>query len=73
MSRTDCSTKTKSEQRCFQELLMPLLISGIYRFEWLGLGGNPGFSRTFCDLGRHFLVTKAKKQDPAANKGEAWH
>lgn len=52
---------------------MPLLISGIYRFEWLGLGGNPGFSRTFCDLGRHFLVTKAKKQDPAANKGEAWH
>lgn len=29
MSRTDCSTKTKSEQRCFQELLMPLQLCSL--------------------------------------------
>lgn len=75
MSRTDCSTKTKSQQRCFQELLVPLqlwsLSSGIYRWEWLGLG-EPRFSMTCCDFGRNFLVIKGKKQDPAANKGESW-
>lgn len=51
-----------------------LLISGIYRWEWLGLGGNPGFSRTFFwwlrPRNKIQLPTKGKLGIDSENSGD---